>query len=153
MRLRSLFLCVLLLGAWAAWAGERTDVPVIGYVKTVSGTALVSTDTMRIAARPGTPVYLGSRLSTGPHSSLGVTFKDETVMSFGPDTELVVDAYLFAPAQGQLQLVASLLRGSLNYVSGLIARLQPDAVTVKTPTGIIGVRGTQFVAKVDDGAQ
>jgi len=72
------------------------------------------------------------------------------VMAFGPDTELTVDQYLYAPAQGQLQLGASLLKGSLNYVSGVIAKLKPEAVTVKTPTGIIGVRGTQFVAKVED---
>ena len=41
----------------------------------------------------------------------------------------------------------------MNYVSGVIAKLQPDAVSVKTPTGTIGVRGTQFVVKVDDTAQ
>ena len=71
-------------------------------------------------------------------------------MSFGPDTELTVDEYLYAPAQGQLQLTTKLARGSLNYVSGVIAKLKPEAVQVKTPTGIIGVRGTQFVARVED---
>jgi hypothetical protein len=62
---------------------------------------------------------------------------------------LAVDAYLYAPEQGQLALVVSMLRGSLNYVSGLIAKLRPDAVTLKTPSGIIGVRGTQFAVKVE----
>ena len=71
-------------------------------------------------------------------------------MAFGPDTELMVDEYLYAPAQGQLKLGTRLTKGSLNYVSGVIAKLKPDAVTVKTPTGIIGVRGTQFVARVED---
>jgi hypothetical protein len=49
-----------------------------------------------------------------------------------------------------LKLSTRLSRGSLNYVSGVIAKLKPTAVTVKTPTGIIGVRGTQFVAKVEE---
>ena len=40
-------------------------------------------------------------------------------------------------------------KGTLNYVSGVIARLRPDAVSVDTPTGTIGVRGTQFVAKIE----
>jgi len=79
-----------------------------------------------------------------------VTFKDDTVMSFGADTELTVDEYLYAPGQGRLKLGSSLAKGSMNYVSGAIAKLQPDAVSVKTPTGTIGVRGTQFVVKVDD---
>jgi hypothetical protein len=122
----------------------------IGYVKTVSGEAWVSSAGQRVRAEPGTPVLLGSQLKTQAQASLGVTFKDNTVMSFGPDTELTVDEYLYAPAQGQLKLGTSLLKGSLNYVSGVIARLKPDAVSVKTPTGIIGVRGTQFVAKVED---
>jgi hypothetical protein len=73
-------------------------------------------------------------------------------MSFGPDTELTVDEYLYAPTQGKLKLAATLGKGSLNYVSGVIAKLQPDAVIVKTPTGTIGVRGTQFAVKVEDSA-
>jgi hypothetical protein len=81
---------------------------------------------------------------------LGVTFKDSTVMSFGPSTELTVDEYLYAPAQSSLRLDVNLLKGTLNYVSGVIAKLRPDAVSVKTPAGIIGVRGTQFVARVEE---
>ncbi|OGB31870.1 MAG: hypothetical protein A3F78_03955 [Burkholderiales bacterium RIFCSPLOWO2_12_FULL_61_40] len=122
----------------------------VGYVKTVAGEAWVTTAGQRVQAAPGTAVLLGSQLKTAAQASLGVTFKDNTVMSFGPDTELTVDEYLYAPAQGQLRLGTRLAKGSLNYVSGVIAKLKPEAVTVKTPTGIIGVRGTQFVAKVED---
>ena len=122
----------------------------IGYVKTVTGQALVITAGQSVKAQPGTAVLLGSLLKTGAAATLGVTFKDGTVMSFGPDTELTVDEYLYAPAHDQLKLSARLGKGSLNYVSGVIAKLKPGAVTVKTPTGIIGVRGTQFVATVED---
>lgn len=121
----------------------------VGYVKTVTGDAWVTTSGQRVKAAPGTEVSIGSQIKTAPGGSLGVTFKDNTVMSFGPDTEMTVDAYLYAPAQGQLQLGTSLVKGSLNYVSGVIAKLKPEAVTVKTPSGIIGVRGTQFLAKVE----
>ena len=121
----------------------------VGFVKTVSGDAWVITAGQRVKAQAQTSVFLGSQLKTGKSASLGVTFKDNTLMSFGPDTELTVDEYLFAPAQGQLKLGARLDKGSLNYVSGVIAKLKPDAVSVKTPTGTIGVRGTQFLAKVE----
>jgi len=122
----------------------------IGYVKNVSGEAFVITKGNRVAARSGTPVFEGSQLRTGAKSSLGVTFKDETVMSFGPDTELTVDAYLYQPAQGKLKLGSRITKGSMNYVSGVIAKLQPDAVTLATPTGTIGVRGTQFLVRVEE---
>jgi hypothetical protein len=122
----------------------------VGYVKTVVGEAWVSTAGQRAKAEPGSAVLLGSGLRTGAGASMGVTFKDGTVMSFGADTELTVDEYLYAPAQSQLKLSTRLIRGTLNYISGVIAKLKPDAVSIKTPTGIIGVRGTQFVAKVEE---
>ena len=122
----------------------------VGYVKTVTGEAWVTTGGQRVKAQPGTTILLGSQLKTMVAAAMGVTFKDNTVMSFGPDTELTVDEYLYAPAQDQLRLGTRLSKGSLNYVSGVIAKLKPEAVTVKTPTGIIGVRGTQFVARVED---
>jgi len=122
----------------------------VGSVKTVTGDAWVSTGGQRVKAQVGTAVFLGSQLKTAKTGSLGVTFKDSTLMSFGPDTEMTVDEYLFAPLEGKLKLNARLDKGSLNYVSGVIAKLRPDAVNVKTPTGTIGVRGTQFLVKVDE---
>lgn len=123
--------------------------PPIGYVKTVSGEASVVTSGKAVKAEVGTSIHQGSVLKTAAKSSMGVTFKDETVMSFGPNTELTVDEYLYAPSQGKLKLGSKLTKGSMNYVSGVIAKLQPDAVSVATPTGTIGVRGTQFVVFVD----
>lgn len=147
--LRALLAALLATAALTAHA-QTASAEAVGYVKTVTGEAWVATAGQRIKAAPGTPVLLGSQLKTLADASLGIAFKDNTVMSFGPDTELTVDEYLYAPAQGQLRLGTTLVKGSLNYVSGVIARLKPEAVTVKTPTGIIGVRGTQFVAKVED---
>jgi hypothetical protein len=114
----------------------------------VTGEAWVISSGQRVKAQAGTSVFLGSQLKTAKASSLGVTFKDNTLMSFGPDTELTVEEYLFAPAKGQYKLGARMDKGSLNYLSGVIAKLKPEAVTVKTPTGTIGVRGTQFLVTV-----
>jgi hypothetical protein len=146
MSMRYLTLFFVILGTLPVYADEAP----IGYVKTVSGEASITSGKSKVPAAAGTPVFQGSQLKTGAKSTLGVTFKDETVMSFGPNTELTVDEYLFAPSQGKLKLGAKLAKGSLNYVSGVIAKLQPDAVSVATPTGVIGVRGTQFVAKVEE---
>jgi hypothetical protein len=150
MRLQkiALFLCIGLSTALSAWADDAA----IGYVKTLSGEATVTTGSNKVVAQLGTPLYVGSQLKTGKKSSMGVTFKDDTVMSFGSDTDLTVDEYLYAPNQGKLKLGSKLAKGSLNYVSGVIAKLQPEAVSIKTPTGTIGVRGTQFVVLVEEGA-
>ncbi|MEC5385315.1 FecR domain-containing protein [Uliginosibacterium sp. H3] len=140
---------VLVFALFATLGARAQDQP-IGYVKTVAGEASITTAGARVKAEVGTPVYQGSLLQTGGKSSMGVTFKDETVMSFGADTTFSVDEYLYAPAQGKLKLGSKLSKGSLNYVSGVIAKLKPDAVSIATPTGVIGVRGTQFLVKVED---
>jgi hypothetical protein len=142
---RIMLMCALLLTT-GAWADERP----IGYIKNVTGEASVTTGDKKIKAEVGTAIYQGSMLQTGAKSSMGVTFKDETMMSFGPHTEFTVDEYAYAPAQNKLKLGSRMVKGSMNYVSGVISKLAPSAVTVNTPSGTIGVRGTQFVVKVEE---
>ncbi len=144
------FLSSVILAGAPLWALAQSAPAPVGYVKNVTGDAFVVTGGQSVKAQPGTAVLLGSLLKTAPLSSMGVTFKDNTLMSFGPDTEMTVEEYLYAPAEGELKLSTRLTRGTLNYVSGVIAKLKPTAVTIQTPTGIIGVRGTQFVAKVEE---
>jgi len=126
------------------------DGSIIAYVKTVSGTAAIKRDGAATKAQPGSPVHLNDVLSTAANSSLGITFKDNTVMSFGPNTEIRVDEYLYSPGKDDLKLSASIFKGTMEYISGVIAKLKPQSVSVKTPSGIIGVRGTRFLVKVDD---
>lgn len=143
--IRLLILAVLLLSAGApAWAQD-----VIGIVKTVSGSATVIDSGRPIKAQVGTQIKMGNTLKTGPKGSMGVTFKDNTVMSLGPDTELTVDEYLYAPGQDKLKFGSSISKGSLHVVSGVIAKLKPKSVMMKTPTGTIGFRGTRCLIKVE----
>lgn len=123
---------------------------IIGYVKTIEGEAEVSTGKQTIKAVPGTPIHLGDDLKTGEHGAIGITFKDNTIISIGHNTKLTVDQYLYAPAHDDLRLTATLVKGTLHYISGIIAKLKPDNVNIITPTGTIGVRGTHFVVKVGE---
>ena len=127
----------------------RADDKVLGFIKIVSGEASIQSETEVLPAQPGMPLYLGNILKTGENGSVGLTFKDNTVMSLGPNTEVTIDEYLYSPANDELKLSASLIQGTLHYISGVIAKLKPEAVSVKTPAGIIGVRGTRFLAKVE----
>jgi len=129
----------------SAVLGQET----IGFVKTVAGDATVTDGGKVVKAVAGTPIKVNSILKTGAKGTMGVTFKDNSVMSFGPDTEVTVDEYLYSPAKGDLKFGASMSKGALNVVSGAIAKLKPDAVSLKTPTGTIGVRGTNFAVKIE----
>ena len=143
-RLRFILCASALLGAAMAHAQPA------GFVKTVTGQASIVSGANTVTAQPGTPLAIGDVVRTGANASLGIALKDNTLLSFGPSTSFTLEEFLFAPTQNRLQLGGSIAAGSLHYVSGAIAKLKPDAVTIKTPGGIIGVRGTRFVAVVKD---
>jgi hypothetical protein len=56
-------------------------------------------------------------------------------------------SFAFSPSDSQMALTLKLARGMLSYVSGLVARLAPAAVSIQTPTAIIGVRGTHALIR------
>lgn len=136
---------ISLLFAFGAWADDG----IIGYVKTVSGNATVTNAGNILQAEPGTPIRINNVIKTGTDGAMGVSFKDNTIMSFGPGTEITVDGYLYSPSKDDLKLSAKIAKGTMEYISGVIAKLKPQAVSIKTPTGTIGMRGTHFLVKVD----
>lgn len=121
-----------------------------GRVKTVEGSASIVRGQSSLPAVVNERVLQGDTLRTGPDGSLGVILKDDTVLSLGPNSVLVVEQFLFAPAEGKLSLVTRMLRGTAVYLSGIIGKLSPQSVRFETPNATIGIRGTKILVKVDD---
>jgi hypothetical protein len=142
---------LMLLTAWlAAPAARAEEEAPIGFVKTVLGQAEIRHADLDWPLRPGTPVYEGDVVTTGADGAFGITLKDDTRISGGPNTRLEVKAFTYRPVQGELESIIELLRGSILYISGTIARLAPDAAKVETPRGTIAVRGTRFLLRIDE---
>lgn len=120
---------------------------VIGGVRTVTGTATLLREGEEVPVALGDPVELMDELRTGPGSTLGVILDDETRLSMGPDSVLVVDDMVYAPAAGDAALSINLLNGTLSYISGAIAQVRPDAVRLTTPNATIGIRGTRIAIR------
>ena len=120
-----------------------------GYVKIVRGVALIIRSGAQLPAHPVDAVYEQDGLRTGADGRLGVTLKDDTRVSLGPDSEIGLSEFKFSPAEGELGLVMKLLRGVAAFVTGRIGALRPDAVRIETPATIIGVRGTHFVVQAE----
>ncbi|MGH2650694.1 MAG: FecR family protein [Actinomycetota bacterium] len=121
----------------------------VGTVTIVRGAAFVRRAAHTQVAQQGQALRQGDILVTGADGRLGVTLRDDTRLSLGPETELQIDRFVFAPAQGNLALVLKIARGVAAYVSGRIAKLSPGSVHVETPVAIVGVRGTHFAARVE----
>ena len=120
-----------------------------GYIKLVMGAANIMRGKGELPARPGEAVYQDDELTTGPDGHLGVTLKDDTRVSLGPDSEIQLSRFQFSPAEGQLALVLRLLRGSASFISGRIASLRPESVRIETPNTIVGVRGTHLAIRTE----
>lgn len=138
---------VLLLSAASVQADETRGA---GRVKVASGAAFIVRDGRPAPAAPGHLVLQADVLRTGPDGRLGVTLNDDTRISLGPASELRLDRFSYASADGGLQLVLKFVRGVAAYVSGRIAKLSPDAVRLETPAAIVGVRGTTLAIRVDE---
>jgi hypothetical protein len=115
-----------------------------GRVKIVSGAAFIVRQSGVIPAETGQAVYEADGLRTGVDGTIGVTLKDDTRVSLGPNSELRLERFVYAPADGALGLVLEFVRGAAGYVSGRIAKLAPDSIRLETPAAIIGVRGTSL---------
>jgi hypothetical protein len=121
----------------------------IGQIKTETGTVTV----VRAGAiRPvaiGDHVYRSDTLLTGPRSSVGVTFSDNSLMALGPFSRLSLDLFRFDAATHAGAFDVTLHRGALAVKSGQIVRQSPEAMRVRTPAALLGVRGTEFVVRAD----
>lgn len=142
-------LVALLFGAAEVARSAEAATSSVGLVKVVVGTAVVQRGDQTLPARPGLLLMEGDLLRTGADGRLGVVLRDDTRVSLGPETEIRIDRFVFAPAQGHLALILKMAHGVAAYVSGRIAKLDPDAVRVETPVAIVGVRGTKFAVKLE----
>jgi hypothetical protein len=122
----------------------------IGTIKKLNGTATFVRDKTELKVKLGDPVFMKDVLKTDNTGSLGVTFKDNSMISVGPNTVYTIDEYVFKPSEQKLAFVSNISKGTLHFVSGSLTKMAPDAVKVKTPEGTIGFRGTRCLVKVEN---
>jgi hypothetical protein len=130
--------------------GDDDTVKTVGSIKTVEGDAFIIRNEARVSAAAGQKLFENDLLQTGQDGSMGVILKDDTVMSLGPESEIVIDEFVFSPEDGELSIVTKMLKGTVSYISGKISKLSPESARFETPVATIGIRGTHFLVKVID---
>ncbi len=119
-----------------------------GRIKVVSGSAFIVRQSGLVPAQAGQVIFQADGLRTGVDGRIGVTLKDDTRLSIGPSSEVRLERFVYAPADGAFGLVVKMVRGVTAYVSGRIAKLAPDSIRLETPAAIVGVRGTSLAIRV-----
>lgn len=125
----------------------------IGEFKVVRGSVFVERGGERLPVQVGTRVQAPAIIVTGADGSAGITFADNSLLSLGPNSVLVIEQYAFDATTYKGVFESALRKGTLAVVSGRIAAQSPDAMKVKTPVSVLAVRGSEFVVRASDGTQ
>jgi hypothetical protein len=144
---RSGYVLAMILGAATPVLAQQPSPA--GHIKTSSGAAYIVRNNATVLARPGAAVFETDSLRTGADGTVGITLKDDTRLSLGPESEVRLERYLYAPGQGGFAMVLRFARGVAAYVSGRMAKLAPDSIRLETPSAIVGVRGTTVAIRVE----
>jgi hypothetical protein len=121
-----------------------------GVVKTARGSAFAERAGARVALEPGAKVNAGDRIVTGANGYLGMTMRDDTLLTLGPGTDLSLDNYRFDAKTHDGNFLLSLSKGVLSVVTGLIAKRSQESFIVKTRVSTMGVRGTEFIVEASE---
>ncbi len=117
----------------------------IGEVDTITGEVVaIRADGTRVELEAGDPVFQGDVLESGATGAIGIVLADETTFSMAENGRMVLDEMVYDPSAGEGSISLNIVQGVFTFVSGEIAKSDPDAMTVTTPVASIGIRGTQM---------
>ena len=138
-------LCLVTLGAFSLTALAQQA----GEVEFSRGVGFAQSEgqTPRVLGK-GLALKEGDRLTTSDGSTAIVKLQDGTRMTVRPNSEMIVQQYRFTNGATDNTMVMQLLRGGFRAITGLISKSSPDAAKVHTATATIGIRGTDFDARI-----
>lgn len=130
---------ILAPGLAAAQAPIATAVQVIPATRSQLGGTAVTILT-------GAELFVGQRIETDANGEVQIVFADQTRMVIGPNSALIIEAYLMQNPTTLGQFTVNALGGSFRFITG---NSNSDAYRINTPTGAITVRGTEFDFIID----
>ena len=136
--------------ALAVFVAASASAADIGQIKVSSGEVTVERKGELRPGAVGTRLESSDVVRTGAAGSVGITMADNSLLSAGPNSILSLDRFDFDPTSNQGRFDAQLQKGSLAVISGRIAKQAPEAMTVRTPSAILGVLGTEFAVAAND---
>jgi len=96
----------------------------------------------------GVNVQANERIVTSANGQAQMLFLDESAFTVGPNSDLVLDEFVFDPSTGTGRIALTAAKGVFRMVGGKISKRTP--VTLKTPTAVIGIRGGIALVNVAD---
>jgi hypothetical protein len=113
----------------------------------------VASDGRQEPITSGMQVSLNDHIVTGPGGHMQILLLDETVFTVGPDSDMTLDEFVYDPSTSAGKVTARITKGIFRFVTGKVARIDPEHMKVKLPVGTIGIRGTDLSLKYEPGGE
>jgi len=125
---------LLAIPSAASWAETR-----IGVAASTKPNAdgVVAGSSQSLSA--GSEVFANETVRTGNLGQADLVFVDQTNLTVGPTSEVLLDKFVYDPTGPKGKVVLQLTRGAFRFVTGT---QDHRAYAVNTPYGSLGVRGT-----------
>lgn len=121
----------------------------VGSVKNIEGQAWIIRGEEQLPAAPGRRLMVLDILKTDVDGAMGIILRDDTIISMGPSSQMVLSEFIFQPEEKHVGMLTKFLKGTFTYISGVMAKLDPKSVKIETPEGMVAIRGTHFLVKVE----
>ncbi|MGE4062016.1 MAG: FecR domain-containing protein [Rhodospirillaceae bacterium] len=122
-----------------------------GGVSALTGSALAVRATGQDELALNDPVFTADILETGPTGKLRVTFSDNTQLTLGPDADVVIDEFVYAPEKKTGNAAIRIASGTARILAGAIEdNGGAQSFAISTPIATIGIRGTDFFVEMED---
>lgn len=137
-------LIFLLCAALSPLAWAAAEVGEVSYSRGVL-TGQVESEAPRLLGK-GIALHEGETLNTGSSGFAVIKLEDGSRMTLRPNTTFKIEQVDTRP--GNENAVLRLFRGGFRAVTGFISKRNPDAFKVNTSIATIGIRGTDFDARL-----
>ena len=128
--------------------GEVQSVANIGNITELNGEGrVVRDDTYKASLTLDINSYDNVQTSNG---RLGITFLDDSQVRLTEHSELIIDEFIYDPDPSKSKMALTFASGTARFITGKLATIDKENITINTPSATIGIRGTDFTVTVDE---
>lgn len=145
--MRALPLVLVAAGSIAAASAQAAPENRIGTTASAKNDVTGLRGAAQRSLKLGDGVFQNESIATGNAASAQILFTDETALTMGPNSRVVLDKLIYDPGKKSGEMTIRTVTGVFRFVTGSGPK---DGYKVQTPVGTIGVRGTIFHVWIKD---
>ena len=81
---------------------------------------------------------------------MGITFLDDSQVRLTEHSELIIDEFIYDPDPSKSKMALQFASGTARFITGKLATIDKENITINTPSATVGIRGTDFTVTVDE---